>query len=65
MHEAKLVMKENVPKFCKARPVPYAIKEKIEEELVQECILQLVERTECIWAAPVLKPDQCIRICGT
>ena len=42
-------MKENtVPTFCKARSVPYAIKEKIEEELddlVQEGILQPVELT--------------------
>lgn len=68
-YEAKFVMKENaVPRFCKARPVPYAIKEKIEEELnklVQEGLLQPVELAE--WAAPivpVVKPDQSIRICG-
>ena len=68
-YEAKLVMKENaVPRFYKARPVPYAIKEKIEKELnklVQEGILQPIELSE--WAAPivpVVKPDQCIRICG-
>lgn len=64
---AKIVVKENaVPRFFKARPVPYTIKDKIEEELnklVEDGILQSVKLAE--WAAPivpVVKPDQSIRI---
>lgn len=62
-------MKANAgPKFCKARPVPYAMKGKIEEELKklkEEGIIEPVQFSE--WAAPIvpiLKPDNSIRICG-
>ena len=57
-----------VPKYCKARPVPYAMKEKIEEELKrlqEEGTIEPVQYSE--WAAPIvpiLKPDNSIRICG-
>ena len=57
-----------VPKFCKARPVPYAIKGKIEEELKrlqEEGTIESVQFSE--WAAPIVpirKPDNSIRICG-
>ena len=57
-----------MPKFCKARPVPYALKGQVEEELVtltREGILEPVEMAE--WAAPivpVVKTDKKIRICG-
>ena len=57
-----------VPKYCKARPVPYAMKEKIEEELKrlqEEGTIEPVQHSE--WAAPIvpiLKPDNSIRICG-
>lgn len=56
------------PKFCKARPVPYALKQKLElklDHLVNEGILSTVEFSE--WAAPivsVLKPNGSVRICG-
>ncbi|KAL6461145.1 hypothetical protein MHYP_G00311110 [Metynnis hypsauchen] len=62
------VDKEAVPRFFKPRPVPYAMKQKVEAELdrlVQENILQPVKFSE--WAAPivpVLKPDNSVRICG-
>ncbi|KAK3738200.1 hypothetical protein QZH41_012780, partial [Actinostola sp. cb2023] len=67
--EAKIYVDSNTqPRFVKARPVPYAMKEKIERELdrlVSEGILSPVEFSE--WAAPivpVLKPNGSIRICG-
>ena len=48
--QIKLVMNENaVPRFCKARPVPYAMKQTIEIELnrlVKEEILEPVEMSE-------------------
>ena len=56
------------PKFMKARPVPYALKEKVEKELDRlqsEGIISPVEFTE--WAAPivpVVKQDGSVRICG-
>ena len=55
------VDKEAVPRFFKPRPVPYAMKQKVEAEidrLVEEKILEPVKFLE--WAAPivpVLKPD--------
>ncbi len=57
------------PQFCKARTVPYAMREKVEEELerlVKEGILEPVQMAD--WAAPivpVLKLDKSgVRICG-
>ena len=67
--KAHIYLKDDVePKFCKPRPVPYALKDRIEQELdrlVQEGILEPVEVSE--WAAPIVpivKNDQSIRICG-
>ena len=57
------------PRFCKARTVPYAVREKVEvelERLVKEGTLEPVQLAD--WAAPivpVLKADKSsIRICG-
>lgn len=56
------------PKFCKARTVPYALREKVDRELIRlekEGIITPV--TNSPWAAPivpVLKPDGSVRICG-
>jgi hypothetical protein len=55
------------PRYYKARPVPYAIKEKVEQELdrLLDCGIEPVEFSE--WAAaivPVVKGDGTIRICG-
>ena len=57
------------PRFCKARSVPYAMKDKIEQELDQlekDGIIEKVQYAD--WAAPivpVLKADgKSLRICG-
>ena len=57
-----------VPKFRKTRPVPYAMKGKIEEELKrlqEEGAIESVQFSE--WSAPIvpiMKSDNSIRICG-
>ena len=67
--KAKIVVEENAsPKYCKARPVPYALKDKIEKELQrleEEGTIEQVTFSD--WAAPIVpivKEDQSIRICG-
>ncbi|KAI7796507.1 hypothetical protein IRJ41_023564, partial [Triplophysa rosa] len=62
------VDKEAVPRFFKARLVPYAMKAKVEieiERLLRERIIEPVKHSE--WAAPVvpvLKSDNTVRLCG-
>ena len=65
---AKLEMKSDAqPKFCKARPVPYALQEAIEVEYSQleaEGIVEKVEFSE--WATPMVhvpKSDGTTRSC--
>ncbi|XP_071954134.1 uncharacterized protein [Antedon mediterranea] len=62
-------MKQNVqPIYCKARFVPYAMKSKVERELVRlenEHVLTKVETSN--WASPIVvvpKSDGTVRICG-
>lgn len=56
------------PIFCKARTVPYAIKEQVEKELrklVERGVLKSVKHSS--WAAPIVvvpKADTSVRICG-
>ena len=69
-YEAKLyVDPQAIPKFCKARPVLYAMRGKVEEELhrlVQEGIPEPIQYAD--WAAPnvqVWKKDkEPVRVCG-
>ena len=67
--KAKLTLKEgSQPKFCKARPVPYAMKPKVEVELKRlekEGILHKVKFSD--WATPIVpvaKSNGTVRICG-
>ena len=66
---AKFVVRSEVtPKFYRARPVPYSLRLKVEEELdrlERDGILTRVEFSD--WAAPIVpvaKRDGSIRICG-
>ena len=66
---AHLKLKENAtPQFFKPRPVPFALKEKIVEELKRLERIGVLENVEFSdWATPivpVLKPDGAVRICG-
>ena len=68
-YQAKIHIDPNAaPRFCRARPVPYAMRVKVEQALdrmVEQGILEPVQYAE--WAAPivpVLKGDGTVRICG-
>ena len=67
--KAKLALKEgSQPKFCKARPVPYAMKPKVKVELKRlekEGIPHKVKFSD--WATPIVpvaKSNDTVRICG-
>ena len=57
-----------MPRFFKPRPVPFALKEKIAEELRRLEKIGVLEKVEFSdWTTPivpVLKPDGIVRICG-
>ena len=69
-YEAKMyVDPQAILKFCKARPVPYAMRGKVEEELhrlVHEGILEPIQYAD--WAAPIVpvwkKDKESVRVCG-
>ena len=66
--EARLSVDNSKPIFHKARPVPFAMKRKVETSLLdleQKGIIQKVEYSD--WAAPivpVVKPSGALRLCG-
>ena len=67
--KAQLTLKpEAIPRFHRPRPVPFAIKDKVGQELdrLEEAgVLQRVDHSE--WAAPIVpvpKRDGTIRVCG-
>ncbi|XP_041473613.1 uncharacterized protein K02A2.6-like [Lytechinus variegatus] len=67
--EARLPLKETaIPKFCRARQVPYAMREKVGKELDRleaEGIITKVAHSD--WATPivpVMKPNGSVRLCG-
>ncbi|CAC5364000.1 unnamed protein product [Mytilus coruscus] len=67
--KGNLIMKDNVkPVFMKARPIPYALRPKVEQELdrlEEEGIISKVPTSE--WATPivpVVKKSGGVRICG-
>ena len=69
-YDAKIEVNSDAsPRFCKARTVPYSVRQKVEEELdrlVAEGTLEPIEYSD--WAAPivaVLKSDRkSVRVCG-
>ena len=66
--KAKIYVSDHKPIFCKARPVPYAIRPQVEVELDRLTRMKIIEPIPFSdWAAPivpVMKPDRSIRICG-
>ena len=68
-YKASIQVREGAqPIFLKARPVPYALKEKVEQELQRledEGIIYKLSQSD--WAAPVVlvpKKDGSLRVCG-
>jgi hypothetical protein len=62
------IQPESTPKFIKARPIPFAMRPKVEKELEKlerDGIISKIEMSD--WAfpiVPVLKKDGSVRICG-
>ena len=66
---AKLHIKsDTVPKFCRARAAPYALRDAIEKDINRLQKLGVLEKVQYSdWATPVVpvpKPDGSVRLCG-
>ena len=68
-YKARITLRQDaMPKFHRPRPVPYALQNKVDEELdrlQQEGIIRQINRSE--WASPIVivrKADWSIRVCG-
>lgn len=66
--KASIVLRDGaVPVFCKARPVPYALRSAVDAELDKMEIEQVVTRVKhSDWATPLVvvpKPQGAVRIC--
>ena len=67
--QAHLHLKEGAtPKFCKARPLPFALKEAVETDIERLLRLQVIRQVDhSEWAAPIVavqKPGRAVRICA-
>ena len=64
--KAQLCLKQgSLPRFCRPRTVPYAIKDKVDKELYR--LESLGVQNHADWATPIVpvtKKDGSIRICG-
>ena len=65
----KIHVKLNVrPRFFRARPIPYALRDKVTSKLDRLCKADVIEPVQFSdWAAfiiPVLKSDGSLRLCG-
>ena len=62
-------MKDNTqPRFNKARPVPYAIRDKVEIELSRLEKKKIIQKMDhSVWSAPIVvlpRANKTVRICG-
>ena len=67
--KAKLLVKQDaVPKFCRARAAPYALRGAIEKDINRLLMLGVLEKVQYSdWATPVVpvpKSDGSVRLCG-
>ena len=67
--KAKLLVKQDaVPKFCRARAAPYALRGTIEKDINRLLMLGVLEKVQYSdWATPVVpvpKSDGSVRLCG-